>query len=139
MRSRVDPSRRLTGETAAAADWRRELYPPAPDATVETARRLLTRLLDLAPAVQGGSVEASALTSLAEEALGIDPAAEDWQAVSKGLLRLRDEREATGDRLMVLNQVVARVAAVTERASLATRPLDRNRALRSAWAAERQP
>ena len=139
VRSRVDPSRRLTGETAAASDWRRELYPPAPDETVEAARRLLTRLLDLAPAVKSGSVEASVLTGLAEEALGVDPAAEDWQAVAKGLLRLRDERGAEGDRQMLLNEVVARVAAVAERASLATRPPERNRALRSAWAAERQP
>ena len=139
VRSRVDPSRRLTGETAAASDWRRELYPPAPEETVEAARRLLTRLLDLAPAVKSGSVEASVLTGLAEEALGVDPAAEDWQAVAKGLLRLRDERGAEDDRQTLLNEVVARVAAVAERASLATRPPERNRALRSAWAAERQP
>ncbi len=99
----------------------------------------MTRLLDLAPAVKTGSVEAAVLTGLAEEALGIDPAAEDWQAVSKGLLRLRDERGGEGDRQTVLNQVVARVAGVVERASLVTRPLERNRALRSAWAAERQP
>jgi hypothetical protein len=139
VRSRVDPSRRLTGETMAASDWRRELYPPAPDATLEAARRLLTRLLDLAPAVKAGSVEAAVLTGLAEEALGIDPSAEDWQAVSKGLLRLRDERGGAGERQTVLNQVVARVAAVAERASLATRPLERDRTLRSAWAAERRP
>ena len=139
VRSRVDPSRRLTGETAAASDWRRELYPPAPEETVEAARRLLTRLLDLAPAVKAGSVEASVLTGLAEEALGVEPAAEDWQTVAKGLLRLRDERGGEGDRQTLLNQVVARVAAVAERASLATRPPERNRALRSAWAAERQP
>jgi len=129
----------LTGETASASDWRRELYPPAPEETVEAARHLLTRLLDLAPAVKTGSVEASVLTGLAEEALGVDPAAEDWQAVAKGLLRLRDERGAEGERQTLLNEVVASVAAVAERASLATRPPERNRALRSAWAAERQP
>jgi hypothetical protein len=139
VRSRVDPSRRLSGETAAASDWRRQLYPPAPDETVEAARRLLSRLLDLAPAVKTGSVEASVLSGLAEAALGVGPAAEDWQAVATGLLRLRDERGGEGDRQRLLNQVVARVTAVAERASLATRSPERNRALRSAWAAEQQP
>ena len=42
VRSRVDPSRRLTGEMSAASDWRRELFPPAPDA----AGRGRTRAVD---------------------------------------------------------------------------------------------
>ena len=136
VRSRVDPSRRLTGEISTASDWRRELFPPAPDAAVEAARGLLTRLLELAPSVRSGSIAPSVLTALAEEALAVDPAAEDWQAASKGLLQLRDARGTEAERLTVLNQVVARVTAVAERASLATRPPERNRALKSAWAEE---
>ena len=54
VRSRVDPSRRLSGELSKASDWRRELIPPAPDAAVEAARALLARLLDLAPSVKSG-------------------------------------------------------------------------------------
>jgi hypothetical protein len=138
VRSRVDPSRRLTGETSAASDWRREPPPPTPDAAVDRARNLLTRLLDLAPVVRAGSIEASVVTGLAEEALGIDPAAEDWQTVSQGLLRLRDMRGPEAERVAVLNQVVARIAAMAGRASLATRPLDRQQALRNAWAGERR-
>jgi hypothetical protein len=138
VRSRVDPSRRLTGEISAASDWRRELSPPVPDAAVEAARTLLARLLDLAPSVKSGSVAPSVLTALAEEALGVDPAVEDWQAVSKGLLQLRDARGTELERSTLLNQVVARVAAVADRASLATRPRERNQPLRSAWAEERR-
>jgi hypothetical protein len=76
------------------------------------------------------------LTELAEEALAIDPAATDWQLVSKGLLQLRD---GAADRTAVFNQVVSRVASIVDRASLTTRPAERDRALRSAWAEERQP
>jgi Domain of unknown function (DUF4175) len=137
VRSRVDPSRRLTGETSAASGWRRDVSPPAPDAVVEGARTLLTRLLELAPVVKAGSVDASVLTGLAEEALGIDPAAEAWQAVSTGLLQLRDVRGDEAVRMGVLNQVIAHITAVAERASLATRALDRQGTLRSAWAEER--
>jgi hypothetical protein len=138
VRSRVDPSRRLTGETSAASDWQRELLPPTPDAAIDGARVLLARLLDLAPAAKAGSLDPSVLTALAEEALGIDAAAEDWQAVSKGLLQLRDTRGTEAARSAVLDQVVARIAAMAERASLATRPLDHQRTLRSAWAEERR-
>jgi hypothetical protein len=139
VRSRIDPSRRLTGETPAASGWRRDPVPPAPDVAVEGARTLLTQLIDLAPAVTAGSLEASVLTALAEEALAIDPAAEDWQAVSRGLMQLRDVGGDEAARKGLLNQVVARVAAVAARASLATRGLDRQRTLRSAWAEERRP
>lgn len=138
VRSRVDPSRRLSGELSKASDWRRELTPPAPDAAVEAARALLARLLDLAPSVKSGSVAPLVLTTLAEEALAVNPAAEDWQAISRGLLNLRDGRGAEVERSATLNQVVARVAAVAERASMATRSAERNRGLKSAWAEERR-
>jgi len=138
VRSRVDPSRRLTGEISMASDWRRELIPPPPDAAVDAARILLARLLELAPAVRAGSVAPSVLNALAEEALAVDPAAEDWQVASKGLLQLRDARGTEAERSAALNQVIARLSAVAERASLAPRPLERNRALKSAWAEERR-
>jgi hypothetical protein len=138
VRSRVDPSRRLTGELSQASDWQREILPAAPDATVQAARSLLVRLVDLAPSVQAGSAALAALTALAEEALAVDPAAEDWQAVSKGLLQLRDGRGTERERTAMLNQVVARVQSVAERASLTIRSQDRNRGLTSAWAEEQR-
>ena len=139
VRSRVDPSKRLTGDTSAAADWRRELSPLAPDAASEAARSLLGRLLELSPSIVAGTAPAVTLTGLAEDALAIDAAAEDWQEVSKGLLQLRDSRGTATARTSSLNHVVARVSAIVARASLSTRPLERDRTLRSAWAEERRP
>ena len=134
VRSRVDPSRRLTGEISTASDWRRELLPPVPEASVIAARGLLARLLELAPSLKAGSTSPLSLTTLAEEALAIDPASADWQAVSKGLLQLREAGGTELERSATLNQVVARVAAIADRASLTMRPLDRNPSLKSAWA-----
>jgi hypothetical protein len=134
VRSRVDPSRRLTGEIATASGWRRELLPPVPEASVIAARGLLARLLELAPSLKSGATSPLSLTTLAEEALAIDPASADWQAVSKGLLQLREAGGTELERSTTLNQVVARVAAIADRASLTMRPLDRNPSLRSAWA-----
>jgi hypothetical protein len=138
VRSRVDPSRRLSGNLEEASDWRRELFPPAPDAAVEAARGLLARLLELAPSVRSGSVAPLVLTALAEEALAVDSAAPDWQAVAKGLLELRDRAGTEVERSATLDAVVARVSSVAERASMATRPLERNHGMKSAWAEERR-
>ena len=137
VRSRVDPSRRLTGELSAASDWRRELYPPAADPAVDAARTTLRKLLELAPAIKAGTATALQLTSLAEEALAIDPAVEDWQVVSRGLLQLRDGRGSAKERAETLNQAVARVAGVVDRAAMAPRTQSKDNSLRSAWAAER--
>ena len=134
VRSRVDPSRRLTGEISTASDWRRELTPPVPEASVIAARGLLARLLALATALKAGSTSSLWLTALAEEALAIDPTSADWQAVSKGLLQLREAGGTELERSATLNLVVARVAAIADRASLTMRPLDRNPSLKRAWA-----
>ena len=134
VRSRVDPSRRLTGEISTASDWRRELLPPVPEASVIAARGLLARLLEIAPSLKAGSTSPLSLTTLAEEALAIDPASAEWQAVSKGLLQLREGGGTEVERSATLNQVVARVAAIADRASLTMRQLDRNPSLRAAWA-----
>ena len=139
VRSRVDPSRRLTGDTSSASGWRREVTPPPPDALNEAARSLLGRLLDLAPSIADGTSPATTLTGLAEDALAIDAAAEDWQLVSKGLLGLRDSRGAAVERTAALNQVIGRVSAVVNRTALFTRPVERDRGLRSAWTEGRRP
>ncbi|MET0216167.1 MAG: hypothetical protein ABW292_24375, partial [Vicinamibacterales bacterium] len=134
VRSRIDLSRRLTGDMSTASDWRRELLPPVSEASVIAARGLLARLLELAPSLKAGSTSPLALTTLAEEALAIDPASADWQAVSKGLLQLRESGRTEHERSATVNQVVVRVAGIADRASLSMRPLDRNPSLNSAWA-----
>ena len=139
VRSRVDPSRRLAGDTSSASDWRRERSPLPPDAVLEAARRILGRLLDLAPSIASDSAPAPALTSLAEDALSVDPASETWQLVSKGLIQLRDVRGTASERSSTLNETVGRIAAVIDRVSLSTRPIERDRALQSAWSEGRRP
>jgi len=54
-------------------------------------------------------------------------------------LQLRDSHGTATARTSSLNHVVARVSAIVARASLSTRPLERDRTLRSAWAEERRP
>jgi hypothetical protein len=136
VRSRIDPSRRMTGETSTASDWRRDLILPVDDNTVRAARGLLARLLDLSPSILDGSAQPSVLTSLAEDALAVNPAAAEWQAIATSLLQLRDARgKRPADRLPTLNQLLAQVGAVVRRESLTTRPFD-STALRSAWAEE---
>jgi hypothetical protein len=135
-RSRVDPSKRLTGDISSASNWRREVSPQPADAASEAARALLGRLLELSPSLAAGAVPAATITGLAEDALSIDAAADDWQQVSRALLQLRDS--GTGEqRSAALTQVVGRVSTIVARSSLSTRAVDRNRRLRSAWAEER--
>jgi hypothetical protein len=140
VRSRGDPSRRLTGDVASASDWRREVSPAAPDATRHAAGALLLRLLDIAPSVRAGTRDAAALTALAEEALAVDPTRDEWQVVSKRLIDLRDRHGSNTERSAAFNEIVTAVCAVIDHASMAVRPEDRkrNRALRSAWAEERR-
>lgn len=91
VRSRVDPSRRLTGELAGASDWQRDALPPAPDRETQAARALLSRMLEVAAALRTGiGVNSEALTGLAEEALAIDPASAGWQQISSRIAAARD-------------------------------------------------
>jgi hypothetical protein len=139
-RSRVDFSRRLTGDLSRAEDSTREVRPHPQDRSISAARALVARLLDLAPSVRAGSAQPRALTALAEEALAADPAAQEWQAISKSLLMLRDALSRDeAERTMRLNAAVAATAAVAARDAVGMRSLDRgNGALRSAWAEERR-
>jgi hypothetical protein len=144
VRSRVDPSRRLTGEMSEASDWKRELLLPPPDPRAVAARRVLERLIALSPAIQSTTVDTSvrsALTALAEEALAVDPSAEDWQAISKSLVQLRDGADASADqRAKRLTSVMSLVTAMVQRNALGATPRYRgNRVLRGAWAGEGRP
>jgi hypothetical protein len=142
VRSRVDPSRRLTGELSEASAWKRELLPPAPDTRTETARELLARLIDLSQSLQraqGNAAGRSTLTAMAEQALAVDPSSEEWRAISQALLRLRDGPSGDGSTVPAsLNRALSLLATESRRTSLPVRPLNReNAALRSAWSEQR--
>jgi hypothetical protein len=131
VRSRIDPSRRLTGELSGTNDWDRALTPTPPDRPTQVARDLLARLLNTGPA---------ALTAMAEEALAVDPSSENWRTISKSLLGLRDASNRTqAERHELMNRTVALLTAEAQRSSVPIRPLDDDsRALQRAWTEGRQ-
>ena len=140
VRSRVDPSRRLTGELKDASDWTREVSPAVEDPQSLAARRLLERLITLSPGLRTNHVDANVLTAMAEEALAVDPSATAWQAISKGIIQLRDSANASADeRSTVLAKTVALVTTMAQRNTVPARADDRgSSALRGAWAEERR-
>jgi hypothetical protein len=138
VRSRVDPSRRLTGETSTAADWRRELFPARFDGPQTAARAIVSRLLELSPEIRAGSLPPAALTAFAEEAIAVDPASAEWQAISRHLLQLRDAKDDGGARAKMLSTTVTSIVAIVQRSAPPVRGAPRVDALRSAWAEERR-
>jgi len=135
VRSRVDPSRRLTGNLSEAASWRRELFAASEAGTTVRARVLLARLIGLSPQMQRGELPAAALTAFAEEALSIDAASPGWQEISKTLTELGDGRGATAaDRERSIRQAAGSIAAIIRNSATAATPRESPAdALRSAW------
>ncbi len=84
-RSRIDPSRRLTGELSSAARWLRAKAPPEDDAPAARARALIARIRSLQSS--GGGATAPEIARLAEEALAVDPSSPEWQEISRALSR----------------------------------------------------
>ena len=115
VRSRLDPSRRLTGDADGAGSWRR-VPPDAEPREGDAARRLLERLLEAAEAARAGAaLPPRTFEALAESALAIDSTAAVWQEVAARLLEANDPR--------TLADVIARVAPEAARAGLPRTPL----------------
>lgn len=109
VRSRLDPSRRLTGSLDGAGSWRRLL--PEPDAREgDAARQLLERLLAAVDSSKAGGEALPALEPLAESALAIDSVSSVWQAVARRLLEVKDAD--------ALRDVIAMVAPEARRGGL---------------------
>ena len=111
--TRVDPSRRLTGELSAAGDWRRDLGPQNVNRETREARMLLSEMLTVASAVRAGRpADPRAFARLAEHALAIDPAAAAWQDVARRLDSARalalSGRDATPELSSAIGVVIAR-------------------------------
>ncbi len=86
VRSRLDPSRRLTGDVQDARTWRRSAAELTPGEEVVT-RQLFDDLLQLAErSPAGGAPDVRRRQELAEAALAIDPSSSVWQEVSRRLL-----------------------------------------------------
>jgi hypothetical protein len=141
VRSRLDPSRRLTGALDEAAGWSRDAAEESPRATTAAARDTLATLLELLPAVrQRDPVAQGRLTRLAEQALTVAPADENWQRIAAALIDLRDRLRTApaadldrsfSDALALANAEVLRGAVAAESGAAD------DGALRGAWTAER--
>jgi Domain of unknown function (DUF4175) len=141
VRSRLDPSRRLTGDLKEASDWRRSLEPATRDPKTREARLLLARLLDLLP--DGGlppSAAAGVVGALAEQALAVDPGSPDWQRTSAALVRLRDALGSgrTPDEVRrAVREAVTPLVTVSRKGAVRSGDAGESAdAIRSAWAAE---
>jgi hypothetical protein len=87
LRSRIDFSRRLSGELRSASGWMREADGSRGGSIASRARTLMARVRALEAA--GGRVDRDALGRLAEESLAVDPASPEWQEISVALSRGR--------------------------------------------------
>ena len=133
VRSRVDPSRRLTGNLAGAATWRRETSAPS-ERDGSDARALLGELLVLSNAIGARSAERAAIDRLAERALAIDPGSPRWQEAARRIEELSNalQRPAEASRLIEeITRIVVREAdrGLLPRTVLAEKPT----ALQRAW------
>jgi hypothetical protein len=115
VRSRLDPSRRLTGNLADAASWQRA-RPEADEREGDAARQLLERLVDAGAAFNAGQPpDPRVLGRLAESALAIDSASPVWHDVARRLLEARDAR--------AIQAIVDTVAPEARRGGLSRTPL----------------
>lgn len=122
VRSRIDPSRRMTGDRTGAADWRRALLPPAPDPAAATARELLAQIMELVDLVAAGAtVPQARWTELAERALAAGSGASEWQAVASAIVQTRDALAAGGGSKDVPEALKTALAPAIEKAQRGAR------------------
>ena len=79
----------------------------------------MVELLDIAAAIHtGGQGPVHRLTTLAEQALAVEPGAAEWQGVAAKLIRLRDavaEQRPASDVKARMNDAIAPVLAAAGR------------------------
>ena len=98
-RTKLDPSRRLTGARDDVERGARTVAPPDGDAEARRARELLVRFLDLmAQAPPGGPARVlPQLSEIAEAVLAVKPDDRRWQETSSAVMRLRDQLASGAD------------------------------------------
>jgi hypothetical protein len=92
VRSRIDPSRRLSGDLTEARDATRPLTPSEENAEARAMREALAELMALATHVSNATAgraadESRRLARAAERVLALDPSAADLQSASLRLAR----------------------------------------------------
>jgi len=108
-RSQLDLSRRLTGSTAGAHDWRRPIAPAPENRRAALLEDLLRGLAELARTAPSASAHAAVL---AAEAIRIDPASPAMRDVAAAMQRLG---RSSGDRVSTAQALSAATrAAIAE-------------------------
>jgi hypothetical protein len=119
VRSRLDMSRRLTGDTKAAQSWRRD--PADPENSDAGSRVVFDRLVQTGRRLRNQeSVSVGEWQALAESALRVDPSSAFWQEVSRSLAHIAGTDSATA--LGRLEQVLSDVAVAAAKESLPSLP-----------------
>jgi hypothetical protein len=143
VRSRIDPSRRLSGKLEEAHDWRRSLPGAQADAQAAATRDLLNDLIDAAPAVAASPRDPSVartLTQLAERALAVNPGDPTWQQISLRLLDVRTVAASTAASPQLqraLRDAIEPLVAIARQQALPARAASpKTGALLGAWAEE---
>jgi hypothetical protein len=135
VRSRLDMSRRMTGDTRRTGDWHRDSVQKPADQ--HTAGRLFDRLLLVGRQIgKGGAVGVDQWRDLAESALRVDPASAFWQGISRSIadLATEDRRSAADGIERMIREISphARNESLVHLDDLRRAPLSR------AWDAERR-
>lgn len=144
VRSRIDPSRRLTGRLDEASGSTRHVEAGPEDARAEAVQALLSTMVAAHRRISGSpdSGGAAAPEELLERALSINPADPEWQTIVSHLAKFADASGAAGNASEALRHlraatslVFAQARTISRRQSVAVPPPD---ALRGAWADERR-
>ena len=137
VRSRIDPSRRLSGKLDETADWARSRSTAPEEPAHVTARRILAALLS--PPAGASVPEAAVLARLAEEALAAAPGAPEWQEASARLIRLRDAILRADSSVAVENargEAIAPLVALVQKQAVPLPAAPAAGQLRRSWADE---
>ena len=135
VRSRLDMSRRMTGDTSRARDWHRDsIQNPA---ARDTAHHMFDRLVVMGRQIgTGKEIGAAEWQALAESALRVDPSSAFWQGISRSIADLGNG--PGGSTAGSLERIIREVAPHAQNESLVHLKDLRRTPLSRAWDAERR-
>jgi hypothetical protein len=142
VRSRVDPSRRLTGKLDEAKGWLRVLPAAPADPRAQRIRELLADLTAAGSRLSGAdrAASAAAVGELPERALAIDPGNPEWQQISAQLIAVRDAVRAGAAAETFVARFGEALTAMVSQVRRVAMPrgldVDAPDPLRGAWAEE---
>ena len=128
-RTRLDPSRRLTGVRDDVERGERALPPAAADPEAQRARALLAQFLALMTKAPAGSSKQNlaALSELGEAVVAVRPAERSWQDASKAVMHVRDLAASGADAAQMRDgtrEVVRHLTALGRRSAPTVAPAD---------------